>query len=232
MNKETTMDNARITIDGEGVDEWGKRYFKLSVQGSAQDIPPFSADQIIDDPKQLLKDLANAGANTFAPTVKTELLNQIQGWEQQSPTFKVATRLGCHGSCFVFPDGIVGTPKTPLELVLRDLDPQMQSKYRCKGTLQDWQEKIGALCEGNSRLMFAASLACTGPILRFVTGPRSGGFQISGLAETGKPLALWLLARSGVAIVRLSTGKGALLRPGTRRQEKLSLPPWLTTRPC
>jgi putative DNA primase/helicase len=34
--------------------------------------------------------------------------------------------------------------------------------------------------------MFAASLACTGPILPFVTGPRTGGFQVSGPAEKGK----------------------------------------------
>lgn len=37
--------------------------------------------------------------------------------------------------------------------------------------------------------MFAVSLSCVGPILRFVTGPRSGGFQISGLGESGKTTA-------------------------------------------
>jgi hypothetical protein len=37
--------------------------------------------------------------------------------------------------------------------------------------------------------MFAVSLACTGPILPFVSGPRTGGFQISGKAESGKTAA-------------------------------------------
>src|ERR1019366_5447930 len=63
------------------------------------------------------------------------------------------------------------------------------AKYRCRGTLKDWKNNIGDLCKENSRLMFAASLACVGPVLRFVTGPRSGGFQISGKGETGKTTA-------------------------------------------
>jgi putative DNA primase/helicase len=65
----------------------------------------------------------------------------------------------------------------------------MLGKYRTRGTLLEWNQKIGALCQGNSRLMFAASLACTGPILALVSGPRTGGFQIVGPSEKGKTAA-------------------------------------------
>ena len=44
--------------------------------------------------------------------------------------------------------------------------------YRRNDSLQDWQENIGKLCLGNSRLMFAVALAFTGPILQFVEGVR------------------------------------------------------------
>ena len=37
--------------------------------------------------------------------------------------------------------------------------------------------------------MFCASLALTGPILPLVDGPRSGGFQLFGPAESGKTAA-------------------------------------------
>jgi putative DNA primase/helicase len=180
------MERSRLTIDGEGVDEWGKRYFKFSAQGSKRDIPAFSADDIHDKLSLLLKEFANAGTNTFGQRFKNSFLDYLQSWKPERPTFKVATRVGWHGSSFVFPDQIVGKTKLPVEIVLRDLDPQMLAKYRCQGTLQEWQEKIGALCDGNSRLMFAASLACTGPILRFVGRARSGGFQNVGPPETGK----------------------------------------------
>jgi putative DNA primase/helicase len=105
---------------------------------------------------------------------------------QQEPSFSVVTRLGSFRNFYVRPDKIIGNPPRPVELALGSLDSHMLAKYRRRGSLDSWQEKIGKLCIGNSRLMFAASLACTGPILPFVSGPRTGGFQVSGPAEKGK----------------------------------------------
>jgi len=55
--------------------------------------------------------------------------------------------------------------------------------------VEDWQQKIGKLCIGNSRLMFAASLACTGPILSFVSGLGLADFRFRGRRKTGKTTA-------------------------------------------
>jgi putative DNA primase/helicase len=175
----------KIVIEGEGVDEWGNRYFEFSVQGSDKVIPPFRADQI-DGHSELFPILINAGASLFTQTAKNELLNRLQNRKPEEPGFKVATRLGWNGSVFVFPDEIVGTPGKPLETSFRDLDAQILAKYRCLGTLEEWHDNIGALCLGNSRLMFALALACTGPVLRFLPGDKSGGFQFVGPGETGK----------------------------------------------
>ena len=65
----------------------------------------------------------------------------------------------------------------------------MTTKYRSRGTLEEWQRYIAEPSDGNSRLMFSISMALTGPILRFVKGPRTGGFQIAGPAEAGKSTA-------------------------------------------
>jgi putative DNA primase/helicase len=86
-------------------------------------------------------------------------------------------------------DDIVGSPKPRLEREFGDLPPQMLAKYRSKGTLEVWRKNIAALCNGNSRLIFAVSLAFTGPILWFVQGPKGGGFQLWGEKETGKTTA-------------------------------------------
>jgi putative DNA primase/helicase len=101
----------------------------------------------------------------------------------------VATRVGWNSGAIVRPDEIVGSPKPLLETQFGNLDRQMLAKYRSAGTLQDWKTKIAAICDGNSRLIFAVSLAFTGPILRFVRGPRGGGFQFWGQKETGKTTA-------------------------------------------
>jgi len=73
--------------------------------------------------------------------------------------------------------------------VLNRLDAAMVSKYRTNGSPEEWQEQIAAPSYGNARLMFSIALAFTGPILPYVKGPCTGGFQISGPAETGKTTA-------------------------------------------
>ena len=45
-----------------------------------------------------------------------------------------------------FPAEIIGQPRHQLEPSFRHLDRQLLAKYRARGTLQDWQRKIGNLC--------------------------------------------------------------------------------------
>jgi hypothetical protein len=180
---------AQVKIDGEGFDEWKDRYFKFSVVGSDRDIPPFSAKQLHEGYKPLFTALANAGWNAFTPRAQAALLQQLQARKKESPTFKVVTRLGWNSGAYVFPDEIIGNPKMRLERAFSGLDPAMLGKYRVKGTLKEWQKRIARPCQGNSRLMFAVSLAFTGPILPFVSGPKSGGFQLWGPPESGKTTA-------------------------------------------
>jgi putative DNA primase/helicase len=187
----TPIDNTpNITILGEGHDEWGQRYFRFAIARSGVNIPPFSAARIVQDPKPLFAALTNAGANLFTHKAKNELLAQLQSRQPEPDTFQVVTKLGWSGTtAYVSPHEVVGQAELPLEPDFHDLDPQMLLKYRVKGTLEEWQKNIASLCVGNSRLMFAVSLACTGPILPLVSGPRGGGFQFSGPAETGKTTA-------------------------------------------
>jgi putative DNA primase/helicase len=177
---------ANIEIVGEGFDDLDRRFIKLKVKGSDRNLPPYSMDDIL-KPERLYRDLGDAGCKLFSRQLQNQLQDMLQNYEQTgAPSFSVVTRLGSFRNFYVRPDEIIGSPPLPIELALSSLDSHMLQKYRCRGSLESWQEKIGKLCAGNSRLMFAASLACTGPILPFVSGPRTGGFQISGKAESGK----------------------------------------------
>ena len=167
----------------------GKRYFKLAVTGSDVDLPPFSTDQISSAPDSLYNTLCNAGVNVFTGTAKNQLLALLEAHRPEPPSFKVATRLGWNSGAVVRPDETIGVPTTTLERAFGNLDQQMLAKYRVRGTLEEWQTNIVSFCAGNSRLIFALSLAFTGPILRFVRGPRGGGFQLWGKRETGKTTA-------------------------------------------
>jgi putative DNA primase/helicase len=184
--KKATLPN--VEIAGEGFDDLGHRYLKIKVKGSSRDLRPYSMTDIV-KPEQIYCDLGDAGCNLFSSPAQRGLQDLLQNHEQKEPSFSVATRLGSFGNFYVRPNEIIGKPSLPIEPALASLDSHMLQKYRCRGSLESWQEKIGNLCAGNSRLMFAASLACTGPNLSFVSGPRTGGFQVSGPAEKGKTAA-------------------------------------------
>jgi putative DNA primase/helicase len=187
--KKTSAPTSRISIEAQGRDEWKNRYFKLAVKGSDVELPPFSMEQISSAPESLYRALSNAGLNIFTRKAKNAVLELLQAQQHAPSTFKVATRLGWNSGAIVRPDEIVGSPRPPLETEFGNLAPQMLAKYRSRGTLQEWQTNIASICIGNSRLIFAVSLAFTGPILRFVRGPRGGGFQLWGEQETGKTTA-------------------------------------------
>jgi hypothetical protein len=177
---------ANIKIVGEGFDDLNRRFIKLRVRGLDRDLPPYSMEDIL-KPERLYRELGDAGCKLFSRKLQNQLQDMLQNHKQTGePSFSVVTRLGSFRHFYVRPDRIIGNPPRPVEAALGLLDSQMLAKYRRQGTLAAWQRRIGKLCSGNSRLMFAASLACTGPILPFVAGPRTGGFQISGKAESGK----------------------------------------------
>ena len=67
----------------------------------------------------------------------------LQNYEQTgAPSFSVVTRLGSFRNFYVRPDEIIGNPPLPIELALGSLDSYMLQKYRCRGSLEGWQEAI------------------------------------------------------------------------------------------
>jgi uncharacterized protein (DUF927 family) len=139
---------AQVKIVGVGLDEWDGRYFKFSVKGSDRDIPPFSAQQLIER-KQLFTALVDAGWNGLTAKTQNKFLEQLEARKAEAPTFKVVTRLGWNSAAYVFPDEIIGEPKMRLERAFSGLDTAMRGKYRVKGTLEEWQDRIAGRCVGN-----------------------------------------------------------------------------------
>jgi uncharacterized protein (DUF927 family) len=60
--------------------------------------------------------------------------------------------------------------------------------HAISGTLEEWQHQISAYCAGNSRLVFAVSVALAAPLL-FLTGGEGGGFNLVGASSSGKTTA-------------------------------------------
>lgn len=61
--------------------------------------------------------------------------------------------------------------------------------FKVKGTANQWRDSIGRLCRGNSRLLFAVSVAFASPLL-YLVGGESGGFHFRSNSSDGKTTAL------------------------------------------
>ena len=99
-------------------------------------------------------------------------------------------RIGWHGRAFVLPKETIGDSA---ERIVFQSDGAVENTFRSKGTPDQWRERVGALCAGNSRRVFAVACAFAGPLLR-PAGMESGGFHYRGDSSSGKTTALKLAA--------------------------------------
>ena len=99
-------------------------------------------------------------------------------------------RIGWHGRAFVLPKETIGDSA---ERIVFQSDGAVENTFRSKGTPDQWRERVGAMCIGNSRLAFAVACAFAGPLLR-PAGMESGGFHYRGDSSSGKTTALKLAA--------------------------------------
>jgi putative DNA primase/helicase len=95
-------------------------------------------------------------------------------------------RIGWYGHAFVLPDTVYGE-QADEEIVHQGLPSE--NPFRQKGSLEEWQEHVGRVCAGNSRLVLAVCTALAAPLLEPL-GVESGGLHIVGGSSLGKTTAL------------------------------------------
>lgn len=100
------------------------------------------------------------------------------------------SRVGWHADVFVLPEVAIG-PEGREKTVYQGHG--IAHSFRQAGTLREWQQEVAARCSGNSRLMFAVSMALAGPLLQPL-GEQSGGIHLVGGTSTGKSTILHVAA--------------------------------------
>ncbi|WP_394788767.1 DUF927 domain-containing protein [Rhodoferax sp.] len=112
------------------------------------------------------------------------------------PLMRHVSKVGWHGSgvntCYVLPHETMGNPDG--EPVIFYSDTGIEANFNQRGSLAQWQQSLGALCVGNSRLAFAVSVAFAGPLLAWAPGTSGGGFHYVGGTSTGKTTGLLVAA--------------------------------------
>ncbi|MGP6462398.1 DUF927 domain-containing protein [Pseudomonas parakoreensis] len=120
---------------------------------------------------------------------RNDLQSYLQGFDSNERA-RLVTRLGWHGPAYLLPDQQIGNSHE--HLFFCDSGAQLPPISEA-GTLEQWQHQIGALCVGNHRLAFVASVAFAGPLLHLL-GHESGGFHLYGDSSGGKTTHLQVAA--------------------------------------
>ena len=135
--------------------------------------------------------LLNMGLRIATTPRARNLLTQYIQTRTPEEFASCTDRIGWHnGRAFVLPRETIGDGA---ERIVFQSDNAVENTFRSKGTPEQWRERVGELCIGNTRLAFAVACAFAGPLLR-PAGMESGGFHYRGDSSSGKTTALKLAA--------------------------------------
>lgn len=95
-------------------------------------------------------------------------------------------RLGWHGAVYVTPAQTIGRED---EIVVFQNAHAIEPAFAISGTAEEWRDSVAALASGNSRLVFALSVAFAGALAN-IAREDSGGFHLRGASSTGKSTVL------------------------------------------
>jgi uncharacterized protein (DUF927 family) len=140
---------------------------------------------------EVRRELATGGLH-IAPSGKAR--NLLTAYIQTTPVnvrARCVKRLGWHGSAYVTSNTVYGDATK--ERPVFQSESAVLPENSATGTVDDWRDKVAKLASGNTRLVFAISIALAGPLLE-LAGEDSGGFHYRGSSSTGKTTALRLAA--------------------------------------
>lgn len=138
------------------------------------------------DGADVRRELARLGLS-IAPgrAARDQLASYIQVWPVEARA-RCVERLGWHGGVYVTPAESIGQDD---EIVVFQNTHALEPALAVSGTAEEWRDSVAALAAGNSRLVFALSVAFAGA-LADVVGEDSGGFHLRGKSSSGKSTAL------------------------------------------
>lgn len=142
------------------------------------------------DGADVRRELARLGLQISPSRVSRDLLAAYLQVVPVQARARCVIQLGWHGSVYVTPSESIGQSS---EIVVFQNAHAIEPAFASSGTVDEWRDSVGRLASGNSRLVFALSVAFAGP-LADVAGEDSGGFHLRGKSSSGKSTALKVAA--------------------------------------
>lgn len=183
-----------MTRDEHG-NSWGRRLQWLDADGRPH-VWNMPSKLLAGDQLSIRQQLLDGGLPMPATSHAHKQVARYIGGAKPKKRLHVVTRMGWHGSggkaAFVLPN-VTLTAEGKSDVFLQTENPATNPPIAQAGTLAEWQENVGALAVGNSRLGLGLCVAFAAPVMGMV-GHEGGGFHLQGPSSIGKSSALKVAA--------------------------------------
>lgn len=132
------------------------------------------------------KPLVSAGLEITSDAKRLKLLKMAFSGMRTEARVCLVKRCGWNAEVFVLPHKTIGRQEDERFVFDGACDA---ARYGESGTLKDWIDQIAARSAGNTRLVFAISIAFAGPVNDLIQG-EGGGVHLVGGSSLGKTTAL------------------------------------------
>ncbi|UDM17943.1 DUF927 domain-containing protein [Vogesella sp. XCS3] len=178
-----------LSVEAKTRDERGSNWGRLLYWDDAEGRPhrwAMPAELTCGDGSEMAKELARGGLDIDPTRKARELLNAYLVRCTPPRFVRCTSRTGWHGGAFVLHDDVVSQQDGEGIFLQSERDETMGMVQA--GTAAGWRELVAKLAAGNSRLVFALSLAFAAPLAELAN--ESGGFHLIGTSSAGKSTAL------------------------------------------
>lgn len=169
---------------------WG-RLLTLKDQDSVRKQWSMPMELLAGDGSEVRRALLNLGAEMAVGKRERQLFLSFLQSSRPSKRAHCVNRVGWHSNKYVLPDHVFEQAGDASSIMLQTLTPD--TSICVQGSLEDWQRNVGDLCIGNSRLVFAVSVAFASALLKS-SGDENGGFHLVGPSSIGKSITLKVAA--------------------------------------
>lgn len=173
-----------IELIGRGKDEDGAHYrmMRWHENGSGTERTDAFPLEIVGEREGWARMRRGGIAVTTSRTLRAHLGNHMQ-LAGSGLFWRVVSRSGWQHGAYVLPNAeVVGAPVDPVFFNGRSASA---NAYRVSGTVTQWQERVGALVQGNVCMMLGVACAFAAPLLDLVEAD-SFGVHLFGNSGTGK----------------------------------------------
>jgi uncharacterized protein (DUF927 family) len=163
-------------------DNWGRMVSFTDRKNRLKRLP-IPATMWQGDGLRLREMLADMGLDISSNGTSRKLMMDYLASATCTVQFESVDKLGWHDRAFVLPDRAISNNALDY-LIYQSSNPP--PPYAQAGTLEEWRENMARYASGNSRLLFAISVAFAAPMMHLAEFRTSTGFHIRGSSSSGK----------------------------------------------